>query len=453
MEEHAATMDADEGISRRWFLAGAGVFALGLAASAVVYRYGWPAWRPGQPDQTPRVVSGPGGKVALRKFPFPYQAMVALTADVDGCSLGEFEKIHRFLNTREETPAGPGLGLDVGDSFWMVVGSDWEGDIDVDGYGVRHQLAWWQGVDLAKPFHAEEIARYIRCGWIDSLHSWGDFNQTDPTAPGAATFRREIAEKAIQELEKAGLKIEVWIDHGNAANVQSFAGSDGWRRNYQKGDDPASPFYHTDLTVPYGIRFGWAATRSAQEDPVGAKSLLWPRRLRDGQKIWNFTRYSTAGRDRRGAARFLWNPYKLHLQLNADNFQRWKTNGWYSAVAQHFGGPNELYFPFPEPAVAALRALAAEQAAGKILVARTSRLLRYNLAEQFVEFAVVAGEVGYTIDIRRIADPHLGAFVPDLAAVRGLTFYVAAPEEYAIAVAGEPVPATELQCNGADHTG
>lgn len=458
-------------LSRRKFLLGSGLFVGGLVGLSALSRVGLGSapWKHSRPKPTHRVVNGRGGKVEIRKFPYPYKAMIALTSDIDGTSPKEFERIHRFLNTKEETEVGRGLGLDVGDSFWMVVDTDWPGDIDVDGYGTMDQMSYWRGTDVNKPYQAAAIAKYIRCGWIDSVHSWGDYNKNDPSAPNALTFRRSVAEAAVKELNKQDLHVEVWIDHGNAANVHCFAGSDSLMHKYQKGDDPSSPFYHTDLTIPYGIRFGWAATRSAWEFDVGNDTLLHPLKLRDGQKIWNFDRYSSAGRNWRGKSKFIWNPYRLHRQLNEDNFHRWKTNGWYSCVAQHFGGPNELYAPFPEEAVEALRALAAEQETGEILVARTSRLLRYNLAEQFVDFTVTekatekmgtenAGgnsptDVKYGIDIRRIADPHLGAFVPRMEDVRGMTFYVDEPDVYDITIAGKPIPAGELQRNPEDHTG
>src|SRR3954451_9505413 len=54
--------------------------------------------------------------------PFPYRGMLAISSDCDGMTVGTFESLHRFLNTREETPWGEGLGLDISDSMWAYVG-------------------------------------------------------------------------------------------------------------------------------------------------------------------------------------------------------------------------------------------------------------------------------------------------------------------------------------------
>lgn len=52
----------------------------------------------------------------LRKFPFPYDAMLAISSDIDNATVKKFEDYHQFLNTKEQTSHGQGLGLDIGDS-------------------------------------------------------------------------------------------------------------------------------------------------------------------------------------------------------------------------------------------------------------------------------------------------------------------------------------------------
>ena len=41
--------------------------------------------------------------------------MLAFSSDVDDTTLEEFKTYHKFLNTKEETPYGQGLGRDIGD--------------------------------------------------------------------------------------------------------------------------------------------------------------------------------------------------------------------------------------------------------------------------------------------------------------------------------------------------
>ena len=47
----------------------------------------------------------------LRKFPYPYNAMLAISSDIDDTTLEEFKTYHEILNTKEQTPYGQGLGL------------------------------------------------------------------------------------------------------------------------------------------------------------------------------------------------------------------------------------------------------------------------------------------------------------------------------------------------------
>jgi hypothetical protein len=60
---------------------------------------------------------GPG--VTLRRYPYPYRAALALSNDAEFLTPRAFWDLHRFLNTNEETPLGPGLDLPVTDSAFM----------------------------------------------------------------------------------------------------------------------------------------------------------------------------------------------------------------------------------------------------------------------------------------------------------------------------------------------
>jgi hypothetical protein len=60
-------------------------------------------------------------RATQRRFPYPYKAILAISSDADATSPWEFTRIHRFLNTW--TPRipyyGDGVGLDIGDSFFL----------------------------------------------------------------------------------------------------------------------------------------------------------------------------------------------------------------------------------------------------------------------------------------------------------------------------------------------
>ena len=55
----------------------------------------------------------------LRKYPYPFRSALTICNDIDLTTPEEFLEIHRFLNTKQVTPMGVGVGLEIGDSFWM----------------------------------------------------------------------------------------------------------------------------------------------------------------------------------------------------------------------------------------------------------------------------------------------------------------------------------------------
>jgi len=53
--------------------------------------------------------------IKLRKYPYPYQAMLAICSDLDETPNKEiYFETARYLNTNEETLLGKGVGLEVG---------------------------------------------------------------------------------------------------------------------------------------------------------------------------------------------------------------------------------------------------------------------------------------------------------------------------------------------------
>ena len=61
--------------------------------------------------------SGAARQVALRKYPYPFKAALAISNDADGMSWAAFKDWRDFVNGSGETEYGTGLGLEVGDSF------------------------------------------------------------------------------------------------------------------------------------------------------------------------------------------------------------------------------------------------------------------------------------------------------------------------------------------------
>ena len=62
--------------------------------------------------------------VKVRKFPYPFKCAFSISSDIDNASSLEcFVHFMDFLNSTNQTIYGPGLGLEVGNSFWFFNGS------------------------------------------------------------------------------------------------------------------------------------------------------------------------------------------------------------------------------------------------------------------------------------------------------------------------------------------
>lgn len=401
------------------------------------------------PDDVKKLLESPAQshdrQKEIRKFPFPYQAMLAIASDIDDMTAEEFALIHRFLNTKEQTPYGRGVGLDIADTLWVNMANDKPNVTDTHGRGLESVMTFYQGMDPRKKHDADLIGHFWKKGWIDSIHSFGDFSRKDVKD---VVFNRDQAIKAWEGLLAEGIRPQVWINHGNEANKQNFGGYNPSRvTKYQEGDLPGSKYYHTDITVKNGIRFVW---NSIGEPEFGHDKPIFPIQLRDGQKVWGFHRHTHL--QGKQAYDWTWNPRDLHRQLTKENLDGLVAKHQYSILAQHFGGYN-IPFPFDEKDMESLRLLAGYEEQAQILVARTQRLLNYSVLQEFAEYRMVTHDGITWIDIRSIKDPTTGEQPADLENVRGLTFYVDNAENTHVLLKGVPLPTSELQINSADSTG
>jgi hypothetical protein len=376
-----------------------------------------------------------------RKFPYPYQAMLAIASDADHETLRKFNLVHQFLNTTQQTPMGPGLGLDIADTVFMYNGSDLQTTTDIGNLPISAELSYFRGTSSER-YAADVIDRYIHAGWIDGLHTFGDFSMQDESQ---TLFNRTLAVQAIQALKAAGDELSVWIDHGNRSNVDNF-GAYGINPffNYQKGANPwEANYYHTDVTIPYGIRFVWADLPS---DDFGMDSMIYPLTLPDGQKVWGFWRFTNDTWGPGGSPEWLWSADNLYQEISQSHLNQIIRNHQYAIVAQHFCA-NNTPLPFSAQDIAALRNLADEYLNGDILVARTSRLLNYNVADKYLRYTVTQRNGQAIINIQSIDDPVFGSFVPTVDDVRGITFYTSDASRTKIQIRGIDVSPNDIQRN------
>jgi hypothetical protein len=175
--------------------------------------------------------------------------------------------------------------------------------------------------------------------------------------------------------------------------------------------------------------------------------MLVPATLRDGSKVWHFSRYDSR------------KPYADTLDsiLNKDNLDTLVNDNKFEIAYTHFGywsdNDNHVHPELSQASIDAFRLLKTYQDEGKILVAKTSRLLRYNLALDHLAFKMTEIDGRTIIDITAIRDPQFGDFTPTLNDVRGVTFYVADSSRGEIRLNNTPIPETEIQRNPADVSG
>lgn len=380
-------------------------------------------------------------KQDIRKFPYPYNSMVSICSDIDDTTLEEFEEYHQFLNTTETTPHGKGLGLDIGDSMWMFLGSDFTGFTDSKGSGQDKTMTYFYRTDNKKINNSDKIINYYKCGWLDSLHTYGDFTRSDITD---ISFKRQYAIDAFNELTAKNMKFKVWINHGNEANKQNFGGyNPNSVLKCQEGDNPNSPYYNSDLVVQNGIKFLW---NSQGETAFGQSNPLFTINLRDGKSIWGFHRYTNDPNNPQDWTH--WEPANIHKQITKERLDNLSQNQQYSIVTQHLG--KSIPDLFKNENIEALRLLEQYYRKKEILVARTSRLLNYALCQNYVRYSLIKDNDTTWINIQSIADPNFGEYEPTFDDIRGLTFYTDNPDNTHILLNCNPINSNYISKNDVD---
>jgi hypothetical protein len=391
--------------------------------------------------------------VQLRRFPYPYKAMLAICSDLDETrDRCVYWEIMRFLNTKEETSMGPGVGLEVANSIYFDMPPG--------------QFAYWNTDDAGK----EMIRTLIRSGHIDCLHSYGDL-----------AIKREHAARTLDELTRHDCMLEVWVDHGTAPT--NF-GSDIMQGH---GDELGHETYHADLTTDYGIKYIWRGRvtsitgqdRPASYDGIfnwrhpvkscrtlfkeatkqklarrgnpkyamhGPNETLRPTILRDGSLVYEFMRCNPYW----GGVSCCEQGRSIGEVLTGDVLSRLIKRGGTCILYTHLGKVDNPNIPFDDTAVRAFYHLAEMFRSRKILVTTTRRLLGYRRAVREITFNTMNDERGLYIDINTCSGASsIGELSnTDLC---GLTFYVRDPNMTHVTINEKEL--TDLQQNEPDYTG
>jgi hypothetical protein len=383
--------------------------------------------------------------VALRSFPYPYRAMLAICSDLDETPDHEtYWEIARYLNTGDATPMGPGVELEVGNSIYFDM--------------PPHQFAYWNTDDRGRAM----VRELIQSGHIDCIHSYGDLATT-----------RAHAGRALEELQHHGCRLEVWIDH---ATAPSNFGADIM---HGRGDLPGAAVYHADLTCEFGVRYVWrgritsvvgqgvprslrgifdpghpaASARTLAKEwakgwlgRLGSRKyaihrpneVLCPATLRDGRPVWEFLRVNSywGGVENSATAA------GLAEALRPRFLDALVKRGGVALVYTHLGKVTNRREPLPPATREALRLLASYRDQGHILVTTTRRLLDWCRRRRDVRIGV--SESGDALRVGVTLPRREGGF-------EGMTLYVPVGRRVEVILADRKV--VGLRTNPPDHTG
>jgi hypothetical protein len=393
--------------------------------------------------------------VSKRPFPYPYQTALALCSDIDQCDRSRFVEMHRFLGSPEK-----GLGLPVADSMFAVGANN-------------RQLSYFNRDGKTPSADAPFLRQAIRSGLIDSLHTWGDFND-EPPEPGYLSC---IAENLAREFRTHQLTLPVWINHGSPNNRQNFRAR---LRTQYNGDNQLSPYYTMEFARLLGIKYYWwsevvkwplspqkhslqtirrQATNAVKNmgkrcmrKALMAKpafllsELAGTATLRDGSRLIGFTRYNCHpkgvwGRPTRHTMRFSLSQNALAELLQSQG---------YAIVYTHMGLPAGSSALFERPDIEALERLAEHYHRGRIWVETTSRLLNYWLLDRRLAWKASYDKSRIVIELLCIHDPATGDRQPAIEELSGICFYTPNPESTVLRIRGTDLP---LLSYPADATG
>lgn len=381
----------------------------------------------------------------LRKYPYPYKAMLAICSDLDSTRNKDvYVQSSKFLNTEEQTIMGQGVGLEVGNTIYFDV--------------PEIQFSYWNTDDDGR----EKIIKLMKAGYVDCIHSFGDL-----------TTERAQIEKDWGEFVKHDCIPSVWVDHAAAPT--------NFDPDIMKGEGavPGAKAYHADLTLKDGIKFVWKGrvtsiiAQNAPRSYAGifnwahpkeslrtlllefvkgmlarlgnkkyrmhaANNVIRDTQLEDGSKVIEFMRTNPS-----------WGGVSCHetadgvSEVITEKFIRVLVkNQGCSVLYTHLAKSATPFEPFNEKTKAAFRLLRKSQDNNEILVATTRRLLGYCLAVRDSRYEV-AQENGET-------NIHLHSDL-DESDLQGLTWYTDNPQTTNLFINGKEYQ--DLQQNPPDESG
>jgi len=263
-------------------------------------------------------------ELKIRKFPYPYKAGLSISNDCEFTNMDFLDHLLSFCNTDNETVLGKGIALPLSSSLFFFSSNP-----DDSPYYILDRSH-----NLSSPPWQEKLRRFCWSGYLDTIHSYGNFD-TD------ILFSRSLSVIALRESEKYGLTFRVYTNHGNSKNIQNIGGDAA----YHQGDVVGASAYHADMTLAHGVRFLWSDGFVIENWRIGFKQvlkmgrrlhlakpflLLQESHLQDHQPIMKFYRY-------RGTGRYAPNLSSLEYQLSKPFLEEVIKRHAAAVIYQHLG--------------------------------------------------------------------------------------------------------------------
>lgn len=387
----------------------------------------------------------------VRAWPYPYRAGITISNDAEFMNLAFFETLMEYLNTDNLTAFGRGLNLEVTSSAFHFSANP-------------YNFSFFDGIDpdFRASKCASRLAEYLKSGWIDTLHAFGDFD-------GFGGFQRQHAVACRDHLAELGVAIPVFTNHGGIENIQNV----GRDAEYHRGDHAGHAAYHTDLWGDMGIRYVWTDSMVLHSlstrhitikqrikglfrafSPVSRPSDLADHdsgvintvELNDGLRVTGFHRFRGTGANAPNLssvgcqlAQIPWNEF----YQNGDGLVLYQHLGvLYRVNGRCTGATIEAVQGRPEVYLAPFRYLSRESADGRLWIAGCARFLQYlSMRESIIVNLREDGEVCLNTT---------ESYKEPLEFLQGLTIYIDPGKFKRLLFEEEEIP---VQYNGPDETG
>ncbi len=225
-----------------------------------------------------------------------------------------------------------------------------------------------------------------------------------------------------------------------------------------QGDTPGSPHYINDLLAANGIRYVWLNMDDLHRNRIALPegmmnrraTILRPVTMDDGVRYYRFDRCYGKPLGGFGGEAYLRasaDGFDASLLINDANLQSLCASGGTCILYVHWTHPRS--FPIPDATIKRFELLRQWQAAGRIWVTSTAKLLEWTRRRTFLRLSCRRECGRLIVDLDGVDDPIFGWETVDLAGVNGLCLHLAEGlPELTVAINGQALAPDQVHRAG-----